>query len=743
MTLLSKLSIGVCLAAPASVIAANAYLDLPGRDYLLTNRLVSAVVFHWFTTGDGQRSGPWRPVEGRSNWTGEAPFWVRQIKDIMDANIDVMYVHLMPDMEQQRINLFAAYSQLRAAGYDVPAIAPMLDPMITWDILPPIDLATTAGKDAFVSQYIRFFNQYFSQNTDTQAESHLLHINGKIVLNTWHCYEGYTNHASSLTRSDVESRLAAAFGNTYPTFNNGMYMVATANDPAPSFADEQVHQFSTLAYYDKVTCNSRKTAGLCPGYWDQNIRNPGHFRARAGGSQYVTAWAHLISIKDGVQESGESAARPVYHANITSWNEYDEGSGLYAANPGPPYIAPSNLSGNNDVWSSTNNPREYIDTTAAYASSFNDRPVQDARFLGHTIPATVLSGQTTAVQITVRNEGNTAWSNTGGYQLGQPGLYLYHWTFDRDANSWTLVANAFGTSGNTAYETGDWNSAYGQTGGGLRTRVGSVNTMLYPNGASAGFAGTFHLDAARNVLIGFKWRLVMAGTLEPTKYCEARFELDNVPHGAGGQSYLGRFTGGLTSVQDTGWRNYVIALPLSGPGDHTIEIGRKVAMGDLDDDGDVDQEDFGHLQVCLTGGAAQPPDPGCMAADLDGDGSVDVEDLALFQSCFSGPDQISPCNAPNTPDEFDDWADVYIDDVWLADPDTPGEITPSRISIDETANEIAAYGGAFRGRPTLFNFQLTAPTRPGLYNLSWQMLQGSGNWFGPRYDMQLNVVNAD
>ena len=38
----------------------------------------------------------------------------------MDANIDVMYVHLIPSSEHERINLFEAMRQLRTQGYEVP-----------------------------------------------------------------------------------------------------------------------------------------------------------------------------------------------------------------------------------------------------------------------------------------------------------------------------------------------------------------------------------------------------------------------------------------------------------------------------------------------------------------------------------------------------------------------------------------------------------------------------------------------
>lgn len=56
---------------------------------------------------------------------------------------------------------------------------------------------------------------------------------------------------------------------------------------------------------------------------------------------------------------------------------------------------------------------------------------------------------------------------------------------------------------------------------------------------------------------------------------------------------------------------------------------------DFDGDGDVDQEDFGHFQACLTGPNAGPPGSGCVDADLDEDTDVDLSDYGLFQRCFS------------------------------------------------------------------------------------------------------------
>ena len=58
--------------------------------------------------------------------------------------------------------------------------------------------------------------------------------------------------------------------------------------------------------------------------------------------------------------------------------------------------------------------------------------------------------------------------------------------------------------------------------------------------------------------------------------------------------------------------------------------------GDFDADQDVDQQDFGHLQECLTGSGVAQTDPNCQDALLDDDNDVDQDDFGIFQSCTSG-----------------------------------------------------------------------------------------------------------
>jgi hypothetical protein len=409
--------VGFWLAAAITPVVSGANLAGPGRAYARNDHFVSTTVFHWFGVNTGQLTGPWRPLEGRENWTGEPDFWQGQIKQMMSANIDMLYVHLFNDVhEQKRINLFNALGQMRAQGYDVPKVVPFLDPPLTW-FSTKINVGTTAGKDEFAAQYIRFYNQYYSVNTDADADSYIGTLDGRPMLDTWHVFANLDN-IGSLSRANVTTRLSAAFGAQHPLFNNNVYMITTAlNPPTLGFADEKVPQFEVNEYYRATTASGITAAQLKGGYWDQNIRNPGSQLKRDGGVPYVNAWNTAVANRGTVR-----------HANVESWNEYDEGSGIYAANP-VPYIAPESGNVNTDTWSTTNDPWEYIKTIADGARRFNDLPDRDARILWHTFPSELKPGETRNVTVIVRNEGDLKWSALDQYKFGQqefvPGEVLF------------------------------------------------------------------------------------------------------------------------------------------------------------------------------------------------------------------------------------------------------------------------------------------------------------------------------
>ena len=404
------------------------------KPFALNDHIISASFFHWYTEYTGQLSGPWLPIKGRASWTGTTDWWKTQVKQIMLANIDVLYVHLMPYYEPQRLSFFRALSEMREDGYDVPKVAPFLDPIITWGST-EYSLSIESNRTMIVDQYIRFFNQYYWFNTDEFADDYLAIIDSRVVLDTWHLSVNF-NNISSFHRNDMEDPLAASFGAAHPVFSNGIYQVTTDSSDTFSFADEKVKQFQVHAYSSITDYNNIKSVQLKPGYWDQNIRDPGYCLKRNGGADYSNAWN---TVPDPLT---------VDRVYIESWNEYDEGSGIYAANPTNTYIAPSNPS--TDYWSQVNSPFEYIQTTYEGARNFKSSEInaKDSMILWHNIPTNMFIGQTVHCTVYVRNSGFDLWSSNNNYCLGQrleddtpfgPGRYY----FDDDENEVDFYSGIF------------------------------------------------------------------------------------------------------------------------------------------------------------------------------------------------------------------------------------------------------------------------------------------------------------
>jgi hypothetical protein len=71
-------------------------------------------------------------------------------------------------------------------------------------------------------------------------------------------------------------------------------------------------------------------------------------------------------------------------------------------------------------------------------------------------------------------------------------------------------------------------------------------------------------------------------------------------------------------------------------------------LPDHDMDGDVDLEDFGWFQTCLSSARyVDPPTVPCKCANLDGDLDVDNDDFGVFADCLSGPGMPASVNCVN------------------------------------------------------------------------------------------------
>ncbi len=87
------------------------------------------------------------------------------------------------------------------------------------------------------------------------------------------------------------------------------------------------------------------------------------------------------------------------------------------------------------------------------------------------------------------------------------------------------------------------------------------------------------------------------------------------------------------------WEDYYLLPPwyIAGFDDLWVGVERR-PIPDFDKDRDVDMEDFGQFQVCLTGPGVSQGNPLCTKALLDEDDDVDPDDFAIFRSCLSGAD---------------------------------------------------------------------------------------------------------
>ena len=75
-------------------------------------------------------------------------------------------------------------------------------------------------------------------------------------------------------------------------------------------------------------------------------------------------------------------------------------------------------------------------------------------------------------------------------------------------------------------------------------------------------------------------------------------------------------------------------------------------FADPDSDGDVDHEDFGNLQACITGPLDGDPPAlplECVCFDRDGDRDIDQVDVTQFEKCATGP--MIPFDIENPPED--------------------------------------------------------------------------------------------
>lgn len=195
------------------------------------------------------------------------------------------------------------------------------------------------------------------------------------------------------------------------------------------------------------------------------------------------------------------------------------------------------------------------------------------------------------------------------------------------------AANGFERAGLFVRDSGTGAMGLSTYGGGncyalvYDSHTGTVRAGKYVNGA---FTDLLVPGAATVLSSG--WHRFRIDGYGPV----LRFRLDGVNLGRAMDTMFARGYFGL------GYHN-LFTTPANAHGTRAdsfqafVDPAAWAIRGDLNDDGDVDQEDFGAFQACFSGNGGPQLSATCLFARLDGDNDVDAADFALFRECFGGP----------------------------------------------------------------------------------------------------------
>jgi len=175
-------------------------------------------------------------------------------------------------------------------------------------------------------------------------------------------------------------------------------------------------------------------------------------------------------------------------------------------------------------------------------------------------------------------------------------------------------------------------------------------------------------------VLTYQWMRIFDGTTTPVGTDSPALELGTAKAADHGVQYLCEVTDrcGNTTASDT----------------ITLNILPKLCnfpWADDDDDGDVDQIDFGAFQLCYTGAEGGYDAEVCGCFDRDGDGNIDHGDLALFVACADG-------SGPNVPADTVCGAHVLYQDDFDSGA-SAGRWTLKTTSADSTVDFDFDYGG--------------------------------------------------
>jgi len=272
--------------------------------------------------------------------------------------------------------------------------------------------------------------------------------------------------------------------------------------------------------------------------------------------------------------------------------------------------------------------------------------VDDAQFISSTIPSTMVTGQIASVSVTMKNVGKTTWSREGNIKLGAVGdndpftgtrKWLPEGVNIAPGEQYTFTFSMTAPQTPGTYLT-DWQMVHE-----LVRWFGDIHSknVVVEQSAIDPPTITQH-PPSQTVLPGSTVQLTVSATGEGTLSYQW-FKDEALLNNGGNISGVTTNMLQITNVQAADEGDYYCVVSNSGGStpSNTATLSLP-APGDFDLDGDVDQEDFGHLQSCL-GIPTSTPGRNCTDADLNNDEIVNTNDLNIFTPCMGGPNQPPGC----------------------------------------------------------------------------------------------------
>ncbi|MBW2229465.1 MAG: hypothetical protein JRH17_03710, partial [Deltaproteobacteria bacterium] len=141
-------------------------------------------------------------------------------------------------------------------------------------------------------------------------------------------------------------------------------------------------------------------------------------------------------------------------------------------------------------------------------------------------------------------------------------------SFGTGAGPFAYQDDLFRGTANPAFADGFYESAGGQTGGGLRVIVGANSTDM-----SGGWVANFDTTgSSSSVEIEVSFRLLFSGGYESDEVGQALLSVDGVLIGVDPNDYLFQFFGDSSTNWDSGWATELLSLTLDA-GTHQIIVG--------------------------------------------------------------------------------------------------------------------------------------------------------------------------